>query len=108
MIKIPNNKTTGGVSTITVADTKTIKGVKVTVDVTHTYIGALQVEFKNGALKKTLHNKEGGSGTTIQRTYDVGEFNGGSTKGTWTLVVRDTDREADTGNINAFKIEFTY
>jgi len=105
---IPDNDETGVTSTIDVSERKNIKAVKVTVLVKHSYIGALTINLKHGALKETLHNMEGGSSTEIVKTYDVSAFNGGTTEGAWDLVVADHDAYGDTGTIESWSIEFVH
>jgi subtilisin-like proprotein convertase family protein len=105
---IPDNDETGASTTIAVTESHQVKGLKVTIDVTHTYIGDLVVELKHGAVTHTLHNREGGDETSISKTYDLTEFNGNSTSGDWTLTVKDVDAWDDTGKINSWSMEFIY
>jgi subtilisin-like proprotein convertase family protein len=105
---IPDNNTAGVTSTINVTDSKTIKAVKVIVKIEHTYIGALIVKVKHAGKEKILHNLEGGEGTSIDKSYDVAEFNGMSSSGSWELNAADTDAYGDTGKIVSWSLEITY
>jgi subtilisin-like proprotein convertase family protein len=107
-VSIPDNDEDGAQSHIQVTENHSITGVKVHVKLTHTYIGSLVIELKNGAVTKVLHNEEGGSDTTIDKTYDVEEFNGANTEGRWTLIVRDTDGYDDEGTLDSWSLEFLY
>ena len=107
-VAIPDNDEAGVQSVIEVTESHTIKGLKVSVKLTHSYIGALVVELKNGAVVKTLHNEEGGSDTSIDKTFDIEEFNGSNTDGRWTLTVRDADAYDDNGSLETWSLEFTY
>jgi subtilisin-like proprotein convertase family protein len=107
-VEIPDDTPDGGVSTINVDANHTIRRMTVTVDIEHSYIGALVVELKHGAVKKVLHNMAGGSDTSITKTFELDDFNGDQTAGAWELIVVDTDAYDDSGQIKSWKIEFTY
>jgi len=56
----------------------------------------------------TLSNSEGGSATTIEKTFDVEAFNGSSTEGDWELRAADLDAYNDSGAIEFWSIEFVH
>lgn len=99
-----------------VADTGSLKKIKVTVDIEHTYIGDLIVSIKpptaTGVSAIRLHNREGGATDNLKKTYDeinapgLVALKGKSPKGTWTLIVEDKAR-LDTGKIRSFTLEMT-
>jgi subtilisin family serine protease len=100
-----------------IADTGSLKSIKVSVDIEHTYIGDLVVSVKppasTGVGSVTLHSREGGSTDNLKKTYDevnapglVGLKNK-SPLGTWVLVVEDKERQ-DTGKIKSFTVEMTF
>lgn len=99
---------------VAVADTQKLKGLRVTVDVEHTYIGDLVVTLvppaATGAAKVVLHNREGGGKDNLKKTYDavnapgLAAFAGKSPAGTWTLVVDDKEKE-DVGKIRSVALE---
>lgn len=105
---IPNNTPSGVTSTITVNDSKVIKGVKVTVMIEHSWLGALVVKVKHGGKEKVLHDQEGSYAGTIDKTYDVTDFNGMDSKGAWELNAADVDEYEDTGKIISWSIEIAY
>ena len=107
-ISIPDNNSTGIESSIYVADSATVTEFKVTVDITHTYIGDLIVTLvaPNGATA-TLSNKEGGSADNIHKTWTITAENGIDIHGTWKLKVSDNGRY-DTGTLDDWKLEFTF
>jgi subtilisin-like proprotein convertase family protein len=78
-------------STIDVPDSLNIEeAVVCKVHITHTYIGDLIVKLTSpGGIEVTLHDRGGGSGNSINRTYYLPEFIGKNTAGTWTLYVSD-------------------
>ncbi|MFT7622444.1 MAG: subtilisin-like proprotein convertase family protein [Myxococcota bacterium] len=95
-------------NTLSVTERQVITGLKVILQLEHTYVGALKVELKNGAVTRVLHNAEGGSASSIDTIYDVPEFNGAVTEGDWTLVVTDTDGMSDSGKVSFWSLEFVY
>jgi subtilisin-like proprotein convertase family protein len=107
-VAIPDNDPAGAASVLTVADSRGIEALKVSINVRHSYVGALTVELSHGAIKHILHNSEGGSDNSIVKTYDVTAFNGDNSDGEWTLKVIDNDAYGDTGAIESWSLEFLY
>jgi subtilisin-like proprotein convertase family protein len=113
-LAIPDNNTTGATSTINVAASQTITSVSVTVGITHTYQGDLEVALI-GPDNTTvlLHNRTGTGTDNINTTYNIttrsaqalSAFTGKNTSGAWKLRVRDL-ASADTGTLNSWKITF--
>ncbi|HXU46254.1 MAG TPA: proprotein convertase P-domain-containing protein, partial [Thermoanaerobaculia bacterium] len=113
-LAIPDNNTTGVTSTINVATGQTITSVSVTVGITHTFQGDLEVALI-GPDNTTvlLHNRTGGSADNINTTYNIttrsaqalSAFTGKNTAGAWKLRVRDL-AAADVGTLNTWKITF--
>ncbi len=99
---------------VTVAETASLKAVKVTVDIEHTYIGDLVVSIKppaaTGVPAIALHSNTGGGTDNLRAAYDqvstpaLASLVGKKASGTWTLVVKDT-AAADTGRIRSVSIE---
>ncbi len=103
---IPDNSATGILSTIDVTDSKTITDLKVSVDITHPFIGDLLVTLRGpNGLTRVLHNRAGRDADDIVQTYVVSEAAGALTPGRWTLAVADLGI-ADTGRLNGFKLDF--
>ena len=102
---------------IAVADTGALTGLKVTVDIEHTFIGDLVVTLKSPAGMSVspikLHDREGGGTQNLKKTYDsvnapgIVAFNGKSPQGTWTLEVADK-AAADVGKIRSFTLEMSF
>ncbi len=107
-ISIPDNNSTGIESSIYVPDSATVTEFKVTVDITHTYIGDLIVTLvaPDGSTA-TLSNREGGSADDIHKTWTITADNGIQIHGTWKLKVSDNARY-DTGSLDSWKLEFTF
>ena len=84
--------------------TGAVKELKVTVDISHTYVSDLIVELKHGTGKTTLHNREGDDTDNLRKTFSVTDFQGVDSAGDWKLVVKDRARQ-DTGKLNAWQLE---
>lgn len=110
---IPDNKADGVTDTIAIDQDAVIVGVKVTLDITHTYRGDLLVTLLapwGDAI--ILHQRnQGGSADHIQRTIDESELqsltklHGHSTQGNWRLFIQDL-APADVGTLNGWALEF--
>ena len=103
VMSIPDNDATGVTSVISVPDEGSIKGLKLTLDVTHTYVGDLTVLVEHGGQKQVLHSREGGSADDIKKTYTLTSFNGAPVKGDWRLVIKD-EAGQDTGKLNTWTL----
>jgi subtilisin-like proprotein convertase family protein len=103
-VDIPDNNADGIVRALTVGDEGTIKGVKVTVDVTHPYIGDLTVKLQKEANEQVLHSREGGSTDDLQKTFTLTSFNGAPVAGDWKLIITD-NAGRDVGHLNSWTIE---
>ncbi|MEA2600003.1 MAG: serine protease [Acidobacteriota bacterium] len=113
-VAIPDNNTTGVTSTINVPNSMTITSVSVSVGITHTFQGDLEVALI-GPDNTTvlLHNRTGAGADNINTTYNIttrsaqalSAFTGKNTSGAWKLRVRDL-AAADTGTLNTWKLTF--
>jgi subtilisin-like proprotein convertase family protein len=103
-VEIPDKNADGVTSVIAVADAGKIKSMKVTVNISHTYIGDLIVKLVKGGQEQVLHSREGGSEDDLAKTYDVEAFNGAECKGDWTLFVSDNAGQ-DLGTLEGWEIE---
>jgi subtilisin family serine protease len=114
-VKIPDLKSAR--LDVTVAEARPLKGIKVTVDIDHTYRGDLIVSLKppasTGAANVVLHNRAGGAADNLKMTYAatnvpaLGALNGKSPAGTWTLLVEDKARN-DIGTLRGFSLEMQF
>lgn len=102
---IPDNNATGIKSPISVTRTGDSGTVTVTVNITHTYIGDLQVELHSPSGQiAILHDNTGGSADNIVKSYTV-DMSGVDSAGTWNLKAVDSANR-DTGSIDAWQISF--
>ncbi len=102
---------------VAVGDTKSLKDIKVSVDIEHTYIGDLIVRLippnALGANAVILHDKKGGGNKDLKTTYDkvnvpaLADLVGKSPQGQWTLEVEDTARQ-DQGKIRNFSVRLAF
>jgi len=113
-LAIPDNNTTGVLSTINVTATGSIADLRVRVNITHTYKGDLEVSLI-GPDNTTvlLHNRTGGSTDNVSTVFpdltvpaqSLAAFAGKPTSGAWKLKVRDL-AALDVGTLNSWEIDF--
>ena len=97
---------------IAVTQTQTIAGIKVGVDITHSYRGDLRVTLTTpwGAVVELHPKNQGGNADNLTATYDetsrpaFATLRGRPTQGTWRLTVQDL-AAADVGTLNRWWIE---
>lgn len=111
---IPDNKPEGIFHALSVPDKGVIKYVNVTIDISHTYIGDLQVELQTPSGRKImLHDRDGSYKDDIRIVYNENTISalntivGESMKGEWRILVRDCELR-DTGRLNRWGIEIGY
>lgn len=102
---IPDNNATGVSSPIDVDRSGASGAIQVSVDISHTYIGDLEVDLlaPSGAVF-SLHDRSGGSADDIVQTYSL-DAGAEESAGQWSLRVRDR-ASWDTGTINAWSLTF--
>lgn len=98
------------VSTINVAEQGTLNDLRVSVNITHTYIGDLRVDLvAPDGTAVVLHANSGGSADNLVRTYSVQEtpavrtLLGKQVRGAWRLRVTDSFR-LDVGRLNSWRM----
>jgi len=104
-VDIPDADPVGASLDLEVTADVTIERLEVDVEITHTYIGDLQVRLIHPSGKADILKRfsAGGSAHDIRETYDVKAFNGLNARGTWTLEVIDQWRR-DVGTIDSFAL----
>jgi len=101
---IPDGATTWTQSPITVSDSVTLGTIDIHVEITHPYIGDLQVQVKHpDGTVVMLHDNAGGGADNINQTYVVPDLAGKGSSGIWYLEVRDT-ASSDTGTLTYWSI----
>jgi subtilisin-like proprotein convertase family protein/subtilisin family serine protease len=108
--RIPDNRASGIVDRIEVPDSGKIRNISISVDISHQYIGDVQVVLiaPNGN-QIVLHDRAGARQTTIKQTYTSKEIPELLTladveaQGTWRLRVSDRAR-LDVGTLNAWGV----
>lgn len=107
-IAIPDNNATGIQSALSVMDAGTINSMTCSVNISHTYIGDLNVSLIHpDGTTSVLHANAGGSADNIVQTYSVAAFNGKSMAGSWKLKIVD-NASADTGTLNSWSLTINY
>ncbi len=105
-VPIPDNNQTGVSATASVPTSVPIGGLRLELDITHTYIGDLTVALSHDGVERVIHNREGGSDNDIRSTLTVPGFEGKDASGTWTLRIVDGSGN-DVGTLNAWKLHIT-
>jgi hypothetical protein len=110
-LSIPDNNSAGIRDTINFSEQASLAGIKVHVDITHTYIGDLRlVLIAPSGTSVVLHNRSGGPVDNIQRSFDLATTQALSTlvgqaiQGNWTLHIQDLEA-ADVGKLNRWELE---
>ncbi len=115
-LDIPDNNTTGLETPISVAQAGALTAVHVGVDITHTYIGDLEVSLIHpDGTRVILHNQTGSNGQNLQTIYpdltaphqSLNMLAGKPIAGTWKLRVRDLS-QYDYGRLNSWSLSITY
>ena len=113
-LPIPDDRPEGITSAIAISQAGKVKTLKVGIDITHTYIGDLQVELQSPSGKKVmLHDRKGGSQRDLQQTYTANStpvlatLAGELLEGDWLLNVRDLESR-DIGRLNRWNLEIEY
>lgn len=104
-VAIPDNNAGGIIAEIEVEQDGIIESLAVTVDITHTYRGDLEVAlFRNAEDFVMLHERTGGAEDDLKQTYVLSDFNGLEARGTYSLLVSDHSAW-DTGRLNRWSLE---
>jgi len=103
-LDIPDNDETGITDTMTLSDEGTVKSLKVTVDISHTYSGDLVVLLVKDGNEQVLSSREGGSTDDLKKSFNLTSFNGAPVAGQWQLRVSDRAGR-DTGTLNSWTLE---
>lgn len=112
---IPDNDPNGVASSLAVTQEGTLKEIQVTVDITHSWIGDLQVSLVSPTGQEViLHGRSGGSADnlrtsfTSQATPALAALVQANTavRGSWTLKAADLARQ-DVGKLNSWSLELT-
>ena len=110
--------------TIAIATISTVAGLNVDIDITHTFIGDMEIDLTSpGGTILRLHNGSGsgaaniignypaslipdGGGPSTGPGFDLTDFNGGALDGTWTLDIVDSFPASDNGVLNSWGLNF--
>jgi subtilisin-like proprotein convertase family protein len=111
---IPDADPSGIASAIDIDDMGTVKDVRVSVEIAHTFIGDLRVELiAPSGQRALLHNRAGGGKDDLRITYDIASapalegLIGGQIKGVWVLQVQDLQLR-DVGTLEKWSLALTY
>ena len=112
-LAIPDNNAAGVSDRINIGTALTISAIKVSVDITHTFIGDLRLTLTApSGTAVVIHDRNGGNTQNLQRSFDLsstpgfGALRGQSSQGIWTLSIVDL-AAADSGVLNRWELEIT-
>lgn len=112
-LNIPDNFPAGVTSVIGVSAGGPVAAVEVMVDISHSWIGDLEVSLLSPlGSRAMLHQRSGGSADNLSRTYtladtsSLGGLLGEPAAGDWQLQVADRAR-ADVGTLNRWSLKLT-
>lgn len=112
-LAIPDNNAAGVSDRINIGTALTISAIKVSVDLTHTFIGDLRLTLTApSGTAVVIHDRNGGNTHNLQRSFDLsstpgfGALRGQSSQGAWTLSIVDL-AAADSGVLNRWEVEIT-
>ncbi|MER3476285.1 MAG: peptidase S8, partial [Leptolyngbya sp. ERB_1_2] len=110
MLMIPDNNSSGIVSEIRINDSAIVKDIQVSVNITHDFLGDIEVSLISPSGKVTLlQGRTLGRQTVLNRSYSLQttptlrRMLGQSAQGRWQLKVVDAIAN-DTGIINGWKL----
>jgi subtilisin-like proprotein convertase family protein/subtilisin family serine protease len=113
VLRIPDNDPAGVRDSIRFPDSATAGSVKVSVDITHTYIGDLRLALTApSGTSVVLHDRNGGRTQNLKKTFDstntpsLTALSGQAIQGNWTLFVQDL-AAVDTGLLNRWEVEIS-
>ncbi|WP_085297938.1 S8 family serine peptidase [Cognaticolwellia mytili] len=107
VIDIPDNDAAGITSTINVADELTAFASEIHVNISHSWIGDLNVSLTSPAgTTAVLHGNVGGGTVDLDKTFSTDAFSGEVAMGDWVLSVVDSGA-ADTGSLNNWSLTIT-
>jgi subtilisin-like proprotein convertase family protein len=109
-LAVPDNVTTGVRDSITFSEAGRVAGIRVSVDIKHSFIGDLMVTLLSPSGRSVrLHDRAGGNTANLSRTYDIsdtpalGALVGDSLAGQWTLAAADV-APADVGRLERWEV----
>jgi subtilisin-like proprotein convertase family protein len=113
-VHIPDDDPGGITSVISIADPGQVKDLRVSLDISHTYIGDLLVKLRSPSDKEVvIHNMMGGTTDNLQTEYSMSshprlaELLGEGISGDWKLDVSD-NYGIDIGKLNRWELEIRY
>lgn len=100
---IPDNDPDGLTSQLIIDDRSQIGNLTLELDITHSYVGDLEVLLSHDGYTEQIFQRSGGSNDDIRGAFEVRGFDGSGAQGAWTLQVIDHAR-ADTGTLNGWAL----
>jgi len=105
-VAIPDNDRAGASSIITVAEGSRIGALTVELQISHSYVGDLEVVLTHDGVGETLWDQQGGSDNDIRDAFDTTRFAGAESTGEWKLTIID-HASVDTGTLDSWALVVT-
>lgn len=103
--QIPDNDPAGVSLTVDVAEAITFTSLSLELDITHPWVGDLEVTLTHADQSVVLWARSGGSNDDIRETFELTGFAGVDPVGSWVLSVVD-HANRDVGTVNDFALIF--
>jgi subtilisin-like proprotein convertase family protein len=110
-LQIPDNNNAGLRNTIQFTESALLSSIKVSVDISHTFIGDLRLTLiAPSGTAVILHDRRGGNADNIRSIFDItntpglSALTGQQIQGAWTLHIQDLAAQ-DIGTLNRWEIE---
>lgn len=103
---IPDNKATGISSKLSVAEDFTIKSLALELNIAHSYVADLTITLTHDGKTVAVWEQVSNPSPDLRQTFGLADFVGESSKGTWTLKVKDTAAD-DKGTLESWALVMT-
>ncbi len=105
-LAIPDDESFGVSTSLSVTDDLQVGQLSVELDITHSYVGDLQIVLVHDDIEVMLWNRVGGGDKDIFRVFELSDYDGREAKGEWTLIVSD-HAGMDTGMLKRWALVIT-
>lgn len=102
-VTIPDEDPDGVFSTIEISNTGRIRDIWLNLDITHSFLGDLEIALEHNGITAVLWNQENVSGSTLVKRFPLNQFYAMDLSGTWTLHLID-HFGGDEGTLNHWNL----
>lgn len=105
-MSIPDDDPAGVTAVIEVDEAVVASMVSLELDITHTWVGDLEVVIEHGGQETVVWNRAGNSIDDIHQSFTLEDFAGVDVSGPWTLTITD-NAARDTGTLDHWALVVT-